>query len=305
MRTEVARLESFEEWPKPIISPENLASAGFYYTHESDTVCCAFCSLRLSNWEEHDDPKEKHKTHTPSCSFVRSRFVGNRWCNNVPITEEERQSVTLRSLRISSTVHRYKGYGVKYREGNEEELESLNFGILEEGKAVYPKFVDKSKRLKTFRKWPVGLKIRPRALCEAGLFYTWTSDETTCFQCGVELHNWEDGDDPWVLHAKYSPDCKYVLSVKGLSFVTSVTKNIKPFVENTKELSEIDENNTRGPETDTSVTELCNLCCLAERTTVLLPCAHLVSCVTCATKLTICPVCRGDIKATLRVFPVN
>jgi len=49
----------------------------------------------------------------------------------------------------------------------------------------------------------------------------------------------------------------------------------------------------------------CSLCCSAERTTVLLPCAHGGFCHACATRCVRrgrCPTCRSTVETAVRVF---
>lgn len=287
---ESVRLESYAEWPVPFISPERLASAGFYYTQDNDTVRCAFCGIEISRWQQHDDPRHEHATHSPSC-----RFVLNRSCGNVPMGECRPSTsnvwISTRHARPERVpLQRYSSYGIQFRQGKEVECQSLIFAVCDKVKPVFPLMADETKRLDSFKTWPVALKTRPRALCEAGFYYTGMGDETKCFQCGVGVSGWEDDDDPLICHGKYSPKCVHVLTVKGRPGVSSTGGDAKEF--------------TSGKESDVA-TDLCKLCHLTKRTTVFLPCAHLVSCVTCAIKLTSCPVCRDDIKATLRVFLVD
>jgi hypothetical protein len=45
------------------------------------------------------------------------------------------------------------------------------------------------------------------------------SDYVKCFYCDGGLCNWEAGDDPWVEHAKWFPDCEFVRLNKSLAFV--------------------------------------------------------------------------------------
>jgi hypothetical protein len=75
------RLASFESiskpkararhgWPldvktHPKLTPENMASAGFYYTPSGsdpngDTCCCFLCGVTLGGWAEDDDPHKEH-----------------------------------------------------------------------------------------------------------------------------------------------------------------------------------------------------------------------------------------------------
>lgn len=40
-----------------------------------------------------------------------------------------------------------------------------------------------------------------------------------CFCCSQGLKDWEDDDEPWTEHARWSPTCSYVLLSKGKKFV--------------------------------------------------------------------------------------
>jgi len=44
-------------------------------------------------------------------------------------------------------------------------------------------------------------------------------DQMLCFCCSQGLKDWEDEDEPWTEHARWSPTCSYVLLSKGKSFV--------------------------------------------------------------------------------------
>ncbi|KAI0243054.1 Baculoviral IAP repeat-containing protein 7-B [Lamellibrachia satsuma] len=68
---EATRLASFERWPQDNpVSPDSLAHAGFYYTGESDEVCCFFCDGHLGGWQSGEDPMTKHRHLYPHCGFV-------------------------------------------------------------------------------------------------------------------------------------------------------------------------------------------------------------------------------------------
>lgn len=59
---------------------------------------------------------------------------------------------------------------------------------------------------------------------DSGFFYFGLEDKTCCFYCGVGLHGWENTDDPWKQHAKFSPHCIYLLSKKGNEFVENISR---------------------------------------------------------------------------------
>ena len=45
-----------------------------------------------------------------------------------------------------------------------------------------------------------------------------------CYHCGISLRDWNPEERPWEEHAKWSPDCAYLLLKKGGNFVEEVQK---------------------------------------------------------------------------------
>lgn len=65
-------------------------------------------------------------------------------------------------------------------------------------------------RLRTFSKWPKQMRPSAEELTQAGFSYRFEGDVTSCFFCGVTVHNWEEDDNAFVEHKKWSPTCKYL-----------------------------------------------------------------------------------------------
>ncbi|XP_021365080.1 baculoviral IAP repeat-containing protein 2-like [Mizuhopecten yessoensis] len=77
-----------------------------------------------------------------------------------------------------------------------------------------------SRRL-SFRTW-----IRPHEnidnLVDSGFFSTGEEDVVRCFHCDIGLADWNPDDDPWVEHARHSPDCPYLRSRKDDQFINNI-----------------------------------------------------------------------------------
>ncbi|WBB27241.1 IAP-3 [Mythimna sequax nucleopolyhedrovirus] len=72
-RTYQSRLDTFKnnEWPAAIpISPDELATAGFFYTGKSDRVKCFACDGGLKEWTKGDDAFKLHARWFDRCSYV-------------------------------------------------------------------------------------------------------------------------------------------------------------------------------------------------------------------------------------------
>ncbi|EGV95535.1 Baculoviral IAP repeat-containing protein 3 [Cricetulus griseus] len=81
MQTHAARVRTFFNWPPSApVHPQQLASAGFYYTGHSDDVKCFCCDGGLRCWESGDDPWVEHAKWFPRCEYLirikGQEFVG-------------------------------------------------------------------------------------------------------------------------------------------------------------------------------------------------------------------------------------
>lgn len=71
--TRISRLDSFKHWPTYLTqSPEDMVSAGFFFTGNEDHCRCFFCGGGLRNWEPGDQPWTEHARWYQNCAFVRS-----------------------------------------------------------------------------------------------------------------------------------------------------------------------------------------------------------------------------------------
>ncbi|XP_064611141.1 baculoviral IAP repeat-containing protein 3-like isoform X2 [Liolophura sinensis] len=90
--------------------------------------------------------------------------------------------------------------------------------------ARYSHYADRAARVNSFVGWPSNSGQRPEELAHAGLFYAGVDDCTRCFSCGGGLRNWLPGDDPIVQHARFFPECQYIIGLKGEAFVANVNR---------------------------------------------------------------------------------
>lgn len=93
---------------------------------------------------------------------------------------------------------------------------------------VHANLVTLQSRLKTFSDWPSTSGQTPETLADAGFFYIDRFDHVKCFYCDGGLRNWEPADDPWFEHARWFPNCSFVVLNKGDGFVKEVTKSKPP-----------------------------------------------------------------------------
>ncbi|ESO98975.1 hypothetical protein LOTGIDRAFT_213786 [Lottia gigantea] len=82
----------------------------------------------------------------------------------------------------------------------------------------------KRDRLKSFIGW--NGQVDPRQLAHAGFYYLGNSDRVQCFSCQTIFRDWVAGDDPWIEHSKWYPDCPYIQLCLGKEIVKEIRRNV-------------------------------------------------------------------------------
>ncbi|XP_022291924.2 baculoviral IAP repeat-containing protein 8-like [Crassostrea virginica] len=91
--------------------------------------------------------------------------------------------------------------------------------------ARYSEFSGLVRRVQTLKAWP--RKRQAEQLAEAGFFSAQTDDLVRCFQCGLGLRNWDPEDNPWVEHARWKPDCLYLIRNTSDEFIARVQEAVR------------------------------------------------------------------------------
>uniref|UniRef100_A0A8C3MAR8 RING-type E3 ubiquitin transferase n=1 Tax=Geospiza parvula TaxID=87175 RepID=A0A8C3MAR8_GEOPR len=296
MRSAASRLRTFQQWPRAApVSARDLVDAGFFYVGPGDEVQCFCCGGVLKDWRPGDCPLIEHVHFFPSCQYVRGESAGNQ------------EMLSLQE--IFDTV--------------DGQFLSVLQGIVSEETAMpnepeYPEMVTEEMRLSTFENWPQNSSMHPEQLARAGFFYTGRGDVVRCFYCDGGVRSWSLGDDPWREHAKWYPECEFLLHSRGREFVNSVQATfsgtllapvshehfvcsglglVDGKVLNTESQLSTEEQLRRLQEE-----RMCKVCMDRDVSVVFVPCGHLVACEECALNLRLCPICRAAIRGTVRAF---
>ena len=213
MVDERQRRKSFQVgWPYDgNLSGIKLAQAGFYSVNDYDRVQCVFCRGSLHRWEREDVPMIEHARSFNFCRFVKGLSCGNIEYRSDKLTKEDMRNIT-KFKDISSS---------RYDSSRSDLTDSSALGISTNRAAMIEYAVYES-RLKTFSRWPKTSSMTPKALCEAGFYYTGFDDMVRCFYCAGAIREWAITDDPHVEHARWFPDCAYLIQVKSTQFVDQV-----------------------------------------------------------------------------------
>ncbi|KAM9371920.1 baculoviral IAP repeat-containing protein 7 [Phaethornis superciliosus] len=291
MRSEARRLSTFRLWPSTSpVAARDLVKAGFFFVGPRDEVQCFCCGGVLKDWAPGDCPVAEHLKFFPSCKFICGEDVGNQ--EMFPLQE------------IFDTVD---GQFLSLLPGIDSEETALP------NEPEYPEMVTEEMRLSTFQNWPQSTDMHPEQLARAGFFYTGQGDVVRCFYCDGGVRNWSFGDDPWREHAKWYPECEFLLQSKGREFVRSVqdsfsSTSISPGDSwDQLEHSSFAFQDESGMSTEEQLRRLreermCKVCMDRDVSVVFVPCGHLVACGECALNLRSCPICRAVIRGTVRTF---
>ena len=184
-------------WPERVEQkPEELAQAGFFYCGLSDHVRCFHCGGKLGLWEFGDIPWEEHARWYPDCHFI-ILSKGQEFIDKV--RQEKPTPIRKDFITFES---RLKSYYKTYN----DIINDNDGGDDKKGE------------------WPERVEQKPEELAQAGFFYCGLSDHVRCFQCGGGLRNWEIDDKPWEEHARWYPDCHFVIRSKGREFIDTVRR---------------------------------------------------------------------------------
>ncbi|NWI56559.1 BIR7B protein, partial [Calyptomena viridis] len=287
MRSVARRLRTFQQWPHTSpVSARDLVEAGFFYVGPRDEVQCFCCGGVLKDWRPGDCPIIEHLNFFPSCKYICGEDVGNQ------------EMLSLQ--QIFDTV--------------DGQFLSLLQGIVSEETALpnepeYPEMVTEEMRLSTFQNWPQNSDLHPEQLARAGFFYTGQGDVVRCFYCDGGVRSWSFGDDPWREHAKWYPECEFLLQSRGREFVSSVqatfsTTLLAPVIWAFFSFFGKDESQLSTEEQLRRLREerMCKVCLDRDVSVVFVPCGHLVACGECALNLRLCPICRAVIQGSVRTF---
>ncbi|XP_055883431.1 uncharacterized protein LOC106052414 isoform X2 [Biomphalaria glabrata] len=173
-----------------------------------------------------------------------------------------------------------------------------------------PEYALKSKRLETFSSWPRDHHLTAHELSEAGFYYAGSNRDTLKRDPAVTAVTALGYPQNDVLEVALSlkeatiPLSADVILDKLSSDIKEPINSIDEFLRTDSTASTLLEKLLHLKEKNNELRQqiVCKICLDQEVTVIFLPCGHLVSCTECATAMKDCPVCRMNIKGTVRAF---
>ncbi|XP_052238119.1 uncharacterized protein LOC127849536 isoform X1 [Dreissena polymorpha] len=152
----ISRRETYRGWQLAQPNPDNLCSAGFFFTGQNyDLVRCFCCGIGLKDFTQTGNPILEHGKHSSNCPFMIDHFGS---CEAI---EQYKQ----RHLRLDPEEIRQR-----QRQLNQQQQGRP----ISNYRAKHERFRSLSARLDTFTKWPSYISQRLEQLAEAGMYYTGT-----------------------------------------------------------------------------------------------------------------------------------
>ncbi|XP_064478350.1 baculoviral IAP repeat-containing protein 2-like [Ornithodoros turicata] len=266
------RYATFDGFPGPrteLLSRERLADAGLFYTNKNDETVCFYCGGTLSHWESFDDPYKEHARWHPSCDYIHTvmqrRDSDSGFFSMTGGSQPETDSGIVHESAVATNVHgtvsETSGRSIAVADDASQvtrlaDVWGSNRSYQEEGltmrnnaytvlpsKPTHPQFAKLDRRVMSFESYPRHAKGNKEKMAKAGLFYTGAEDRTACFQCGNTLCSWGEEDDPLLEHARWYPNCPYVILMLGTATINDIRKAHKNTLaeRRTAEISQSDE----------------------------------------------------------------
>uniref|UniRef100_T1JFM1 RING-type domain-containing protein n=1 Tax=Strigamia maritima TaxID=126957 RepID=T1JFM1_STRMM len=264
------RLKTYQTWPTAIpMMPKALAEAGFYYAGVSDHVRCFCCDGGLRNWEVNDDPWVEHARWFGKCCFLNlmkgHEFVEEAMMRHPPILPAQPGPSSEIQLEDPILVH-------------------MKSSIV---KAAMETGVDQNIIRQVIAK-KIELTGTPyddaNALTEACMDFPYCENTSSQSKVITPIND----SMPSTSFACEENFRSKSLPVKSMDSLKSFTQSGDMSVEDeNRQLKEM---------------RLCKICMDEEIGVVFLPCGHLICCPKCAPSLKDCPVCRKEIRGTVRTF---
>jgi len=189
-----------------------MAQAGFYSLNCADRVQCVFCRGSLHQWSSPDTPMVEHARSFNFCRFVKGLECGNREYKSNMLSEDDIKNIT----------RFYKPTGnERQQRTHSESVDGTVLGI-STNKAALIRYAPGATRIRTFARWPASSPITAQKMCEAGFYFTGFEDQVRCFFCAGGIKQWRENDDPSEEHARWFPDCAFLIQQKGQGYVEEV-----------------------------------------------------------------------------------
>ncbi|XP_043256829.1 death-associated inhibitor of apoptosis 2-like [Colletes gigas] len=308
------RLHTFYGWPENRIqTPKLLSIAGFYYTGFGDLVRCFHCDVGIRSWEATDEAWNEHVRWSPKCVFVNlirgPEFVKRCIDNRRPLSPsifrgvaEDGEPATAEappSLALSTNLPSTQDNGPErlsdsplttYVSEIALHTQRINTVMTKLMETIGPLYLNFNQHMDVPREQIMEDDTRNESIS--------TLDHAVREQINYTTEQSDDNESHTTTMSETTNEYKNeILSNKEEEHEISNNESDENKLKiKLKEIASLKEENKKLKEA-----RLCKICIDRQIAIVFLPCGHL-TCIHCALSLAICPMCRREIRATVRAF---
>ncbi|CAF3874527.1 unnamed protein product [Rotaria sp. Silwood1] len=330
------RQASFATWPNENLPQvDDLVRAGFFYTGAATIVTCFYCNGSLQNWGSNDNPMIEHARWFPHCAYAK-QLCGEELYHKIQESKRIQQkrartkelkeagSNDLRNINI-------KENGGKLLISDECTLSRLVAARLD--LSMSQNLLDRNFKLSIIKRcWEDQLRIKHDDFVSDCDLYI------ACLILRKQIEHIDGKKENIVIpsikmkqmgeqNGEFIIDillnlCAHCLAI-GMSEEKLTTVNEAQSIENRIDAkmnissqSLTSNDNERDVQTNKKVTNindqstsndsqspnLCVLCITEEKKLACIPCGHMSTCVACGHSLRLCPICRREIDAFIRIY---
>nr|AIZ98906.1 inhibitor of apoptosis proteins 2 [Azumapecten farreri] len=266
----VSRLKTLKNWPEShFLKSSELSDAGFFYCENGDTAVCYYCGLALNAWERGDRPWTEHARWSPNCTHILN-MIGPNFIKE--------------TLECDGDVKKMQAVDDKYqriRHGSDSQTDSVKGATAKKEPEFFEDIMQRSSVRSVVEMNIDETKVRDAIRI---LIHRKKSDEFKAVDLMEVVFDIDDGN--------LTKEDKCASEGK----VTKKETNRPSSGENSFKSDIVKENDSLRDQLT------CKVCLEAPVSIVFLPCGHLSCCGECAPALKNCPICRANIKGSVRTF---
>lgn len=272
------RLRTYVDWPnRPGLTKEDMTDCGFFYAGFVDCVRCFSCGAGLRSWDVGDNPWIEHSRFADKCDFLETNSdkVAAALANSTIETQAyavggavsghgaQNMAVCTALTREQPNLKPFRGSQSTFSTETAANRSNQSDNYNKSSSGGANSSILKDKQNNTFDKSSGSKTLKNNNT---------TTQNSLTGECVMKSKHSTASEG---LPRKWTNN-----KSKGLSAAQRLR------VENEKLKSQ----------------SICHVCKVKENVIVYLPCAHLVSCITCAAKEKYCGICGQFIKGTVRTY---
>ncbi|CAF1197190.1 unnamed protein product [Rotaria sp. Silwood1] len=315
------RQASFAMWPNENLPQiDDLVRAGFFYTGAATIVTCFYCNGSLQNWGSNDNPMIEHARWFPYCAYAK-QLCGEELYRKIQESKRIQQKhARAKELREEAGSNDLININVTANGGKLLIRDECTLSRLVAARldlSISQNLLDQNFKLSIIKRcWKDQLRIKHD---------DFVSDCDLYIACLILRKQIEhiDGKKENIVIPSIKMKQIREQNATGMSEEKLTTAKEAQSIENRTDAEvnissqsltssgnerdvqinkTITNFNDQSQSNDSQSSNLCVLCITEEKKLACIPCGHMSTCVACGHSLRLCPICRREIDAFIRIY---